>query len=243
MKAVIIAAGCGSRLEEKHKGIPKSLLELKGKRLIDIILDKLVVSGINEVIVVTGYKSEMLEEAVKVYENTTMQIQCSHNSDWKRPNGISVLCAKDYIKQGEEFILLMSDHLFQQEMLNKVVQADIGSEDALLAIDFKIDNIPDIDDGMKIKCEQVDGKMYNLLEFDKFLIEYQAIDCGIFKLNTNFFTILENNIKKGKFSLSDACNDLCTSGQMKGVDIEENLWIDLDTPEMFNFNNILDKVI
>ena len=65
MKAVIIAAGAGSRLESKHNGFPKTLLEVKGKKIIDVILEGVLHSGITEVVVVTGYKSQLLENHLR----------------------------------------------------------------------------------------------------------------------------------------------------------------------------------
>ena len=242
MKAVIIAAGCGSRLEDKHKGMPKSLLEYKGVRLIDNIIGKLVKSGIEEIIMITGYKSEMIEGALSNYANGQVRIHFKENQEWTKPNGISVLCAKEFMEPGEKFLLLMSDHLFQHSILENVIQTQIGELDSLLAIDKKIDNIPDLDDGMKLSCQHLSGELYDLVKFDKQLTEYQAIDCGIFKFDFHVFSILENNIQKGKCSLSDACNELCAQGHMKGMDIGDQLWIDMDTPEMFECHQILEKV-
>lgn len=243
MKAVIIAAGCGSRLEKMHKGMPKTLIEINGKRLIDDIISKIRDCGINEIIIVTGYKREMLVSALNNYKKDELQITFVYNPNWKKANGISVLCAKNFITENEQFTLLMSDHIFEQEILRQIVETEIDEDDALLALDFKIDKIPDIDDGMKIQSTRINEPIYSIQKFGKQLRQYDAIDCGIFKFNYNFFSVLEESIKKNKCSLSDACNILSKKKKMKGFNIKNNLWIDMDTPDMFNRTEIINQII
>ena len=242
MKAVIIAAGCGSRLKEHHQGIPKTLMKIRGKRIIDDIIEKLKISGISEIIFITGYKQEILKSELVNYQNSGIKISFVHNKDWQKPNGISVLKAKEKISENEEFLLLMSDHIFSLEMLSKIIQTKIEKDEALLALDFKIDKIPDLDDGMKIQCELIEENIYSIRLFGKQLTDYNAIDSGMFKLNNSFFDSLEKSIGNGKYSLSDACNILSEKGKMKGFDIGENLWLDFDTPEMIEQQVILDEI-
>ncbi len=243
MKVVIIAAGCGSRLEKMHKGMPKTLIEINGKRLIDDIISKIRVCGINAIIIITGYKRKMLVSALNDYKKDELQITFVYNPNWKKANGISVLCAKDYISEDEQFILLMSDHIFEKEILNQTVKTKIGKDEALLALDFKISKIPDLDDGMKIQCTKTDETIYSIQKFGKKLNSYNAIDCGIFKFNYNFFSILEESIKNNKCSLSDACNILAQKNKIKGLDIKDNLWLDVDTPEILNSHDVISKII
>jgi choline kinase len=243
MKAVIIAAGCGSRLKDRHDGVPKSLMKINGKRIIDDIIGKVHRSGINEIVVVTGYNSETMEAGLAGYAGTGIRIGFVRNPDWEKANGISVLKAEKMIGCGEEFILLMSDHLFQQRMLEAVIRAPVERDEALLAVDFKIDDIPDLDDGMKVQCERIDDSLHRISLFGKRLTSYNAIDCGIFKFNHGFFSVLKKSIEAGRDSLSDACNLLSKEGKMKAVDIKDSLWIDIDTPEMLAFDDRIRDIL
>ena len=243
MKAVIIAAGCGSRLEKMHKGMPKTLIEINNKRLIDDIISKIELCSINEIIIITGYRRKMLVSALNDYKKDELQINFVYNPNWKNANGISVFCAKEYILEDEQFILLMSDHIFEQEILRQIVKTKIGKDEALLALDFKIDKIPDIDDGMKIQCTEIENPIYSIQKFGKQLSIYNAIDCGMFKFNYNLFLALEGSISKEKCSLSDACNILAQKNKMKGLDIKYNLWLDVDTPDIFNCTEIINQII
>jgi choline kinase len=242
MKAVIIAAGSGSRLESRHNGIPKTLLKIGNRSIIDIILEGIRRVGINEATVVTGYRADVLEDYLRGRSSASLRISFCHNPRWHLSNGISVLCAEDSVKSGEEFVLLMSDHIFQPEMLELTVNTPVEQDQALLAIDFKLNSIPDIDDGMKVKCSRKTDRLYEITGLNKTFEEYQAIDCGMFKLNHSYFGVLRRSIQEGKTSLSDACNVLAADGRMAGVDIGANRWIDIDTPEMFSFGDIISSV-
>ncbi len=243
MKAVIIAAGCGSRLQSRHNGMPKTLLTVNNQSIIDIILKGIVHSGIKEVVVVLGYKADMLENYLLANTPDSLKIEFSRNPDWQLSNGISVLCAEEFINTDEEFVLLMSDHIFETRMLTATVEATISKNEALLAIDFNLSEIPDLEDGMKVKCKKTDNdRKWIITGLSKSYSEYSAIDCGMFKLNKGFFRVLKDCIEKGKDSLSDACNFYTETGGMIGLDIGGSKWIDLDTPEMFSFENIINRI-
>ena len=124
-----------------------------------------------------------------------------------------------------------------------IVETEIDEDDALLALDFKIDKIPDIDDGMKIQCTEIENPIYSIQKFGKQLRQYDAIDCGIFKFNHNFFSVLEESISKGKCSLSDACNILSQKKKMKGFNIKDNLWLDVDTPKILEYYKMISQIL
>lgn len=64
-KAMVLAAGLGKRMRSYNDKVPKPLVEVNGKPLIDWSLDLLVESGIEEVVVNTSYMAEMLEEHLR----------------------------------------------------------------------------------------------------------------------------------------------------------------------------------
>ena len=58
MRAIILAAGCGLRLNQHTKDIPKALLDLNGKSILERQISLLREYGVNDIFVVTGYKRE-----------------------------------------------------------------------------------------------------------------------------------------------------------------------------------------
>lgn len=61
MKAVILAAGKGTRMRELTNEMPKPMLKVQGKPILEHILEGLVAAGIREVFIVTGFKAEAIE--------------------------------------------------------------------------------------------------------------------------------------------------------------------------------------
>lgn len=61
MKAVILAAGKGTRMRELTNDIPKPMLKVWGKPILEHILDGLTLAGIRDIFIVTGYRAEVVE--------------------------------------------------------------------------------------------------------------------------------------------------------------------------------------
>lgn len=100
MKAIILAAGRGSRMKDLTKERPKCLVELRGKALLDWQLEALRAAGITEIAIVTGYKRELL---------TGRGLTEFHNARWAETNMVSSLaCAQEWL-QAEPCIVSYSD--------------------------------------------------------------------------------------------------------------------------------------
>ncbi len=91
MKAIILAAGRGSRMKELTAKRPKCLVELRGKTLLDWQLEALREAGIKEIAIVTGYRRELLNKGGLVE---------FHNARWAETNMVSSLaCAEVWLKE------------------------------------------------------------------------------------------------------------------------------------------------
>lgn len=90
MKAIILAAGRGSRMKSFTDEHPKCLLELRGKSLLDWQLKALREAGITEIAIVTGYKHELL---------ISRRLVEFHNPRWAETNMVSSLaCAAEWLE-------------------------------------------------------------------------------------------------------------------------------------------------
>jgi choline kinase len=100
MKAIILAAGRGSRMKNLTADRPKCLVEVRGKTLLDWQIHALLSAGIQEIGIVTGYKRELL---------TLRGLSEFHNARWAQTNMVSSLeCAKDWLRE-ESCIVSYSD--------------------------------------------------------------------------------------------------------------------------------------
>ena len=94
-RAVILAAGFGSRLVPVTLNTPKPLGRVNGKRIIDSLLDALTAVGIEEIYLVRGYLAPQFDQLLSHYPT----IRMIENPLYNEANNISsVLCAKDHLQ-------------------------------------------------------------------------------------------------------------------------------------------------
>ncbi|MGA1199454.1 MAG: NTP transferase domain-containing protein, partial [Candidatus Latescibacterota bacterium] len=148
-KAVIIAAGMGSRLRGYGSDMPKPLVPVAGVPLLKRTILSAKRGGISELVVITGFRGDEIRSALMDdAQFVDLDIDWVHNADWERGNGVSVLAAKEYVD--EPFVLLMSDHLFDPEVLVKLRHIPIGPDEAILGVDSNLDGIFDMEDATKV---------------------------------------------------------------------------------------------
>ena len=112
MKAIILAAGRGSRMKNLTADRPKCLVEVRGKALLDWQLDALLSAGIQEIGIVTGYKRELL---------TIRGLSEFHNARWAETNMVSSLeCAKDWLRK-ESCIVSYSDIFYDTAAIKSLL--------------------------------------------------------------------------------------------------------------------------
>ena len=92
MKAIILAAGRGSRMKKLTDESPKCLVKLRGKTLLDWQLDAFKNAGISQIAIVTGYKRQLLaNRGLKEF----------YNARWAETNMVSSLaCANAWLMEG-----------------------------------------------------------------------------------------------------------------------------------------------
>ena len=97
-KAVILAAGAGTRLRKSRGLSPKPLLKILGVSLLERHLRGLAeLAGMEEVIVVVGSQAEILCDWLKQSGPWPFEVRCVKNSDWERGNGTSLYAARDFV--------------------------------------------------------------------------------------------------------------------------------------------------
>ena len=225
--AVILAAGNGTRLRGVSKDLPKPLVSLAGVPILVRIMVQAQRAGIRRFVVVTGYKADMVKTAILEHPAVTAQVDFVDNPEYKhKGNGVSALAAEVAIDG--PFALLMADHIFDVDVLRRLLREPLPEGHCMLAVDHKIDEVFDIDDATKVV--EKDGE---LSEIGKELGSYNAIDTGMFTCNPALFGKLrEVKEEKGDCSLSNAVQLLAAEDRMKTYDIGDALWQDVDTPEM-----------
>ncbi len=110
MKAVLLAAGEGTRLRPHTLERPKCLVELAGRPLLDHQLAVLRSQGIHDLHIVTGYRSRQLE----AYGYPTF-----HNPDFNKTNMVtSLMCAADLFDGSADIIIAYADIVYEARVLD-----------------------------------------------------------------------------------------------------------------------------
>ena len=128
MKAVIIGAGRGSRLQHQTDEIPKALVPVMGRPMLDWILDGFAAAGISRAntVFVCGYAEEVVRQR---YPDLTFV----RNTEWEHNNVLaSLLCAEAHF--GDGFISSYADIVYEPAILQRLLAAP---EDLVLGCDTK----------------------------------------------------------------------------------------------------------
>lgn len=223
--AVIIAAGNGSRLRGVSGSLPKPLIRVAGVPLIERVMRTALKAGIESFVIVTGYESERIRAFVERIPDLCDRVTWVHNPDYHLPNGGSVLAAREVVS--EDFVLLMSDHLFEPEALSRLLRAPRQPGECLLGVDRNLSGIFDMDDATKVRL--VGDR---IADIGKTLGAFDAVDTGMFVCSPRIFDALTACASSDQgYSLSDGVRRLAQNGRMAAVDIGQAAWQDVDTPE------------
>jgi L-glutamine-phosphate cytidylyltransferase len=117
MRPVLIGAGRGSRLQHRTEEIPKTLVDVMGRPMLEWILDALKEGGFSkkDVVFVCGYKADVLR--ARYPEFTYVE-----NRDWENNNILaSLLCAREHLKDG--FLSTYTDIVYRGQAVKDVVAA------------------------------------------------------------------------------------------------------------------------
>ena len=191
MKALILAAGLGSRLAPITNDKPKSLVEVNGMPILFRQIENLQENNINDITIVTGYKSEILENKVMAnYKG----IKFITSADYRNTNnmysayiGIKSMFADNNIKS----FLMMNADVFYDSVIVKDLLSD--GKPNMIAVDKGAFN----DESMKIEV-----KNRRIIDISKEINKDNAYGCSIdvYKFGSDggkaFFNICSKYIEK-----------------------------------------------
>lgn len=121
MKALILAAGFGSRLAPITDNCPKSLVPVNGQPILFKQIDNLLENNIDDITVISGYKAEVLESAVhEKYPN----IKIINSVDYATTNNMysAYLGKKDFY--GENFLMMNADVFFDSSVISSLLACE-----------------------------------------------------------------------------------------------------------------------
>ncbi len=128
MKALILAAGLGTRLAPITNDRPKSLVPVNGKPILFKQLDNLICNGVSDITIVSGYKADILKESVN--ENYK-DIRIIESVDYASTNNMySAYIAREAVKNSD-FLMMNADVFFDESVIAGLLNFT-GTPDAVV---------------------------------------------------------------------------------------------------------------
>jgi len=123
MIGVILAAGMAKRLRPLTDERPKCLLKVGQRTLLQRTVDAVVGAGIDELVVVTGYRNNMIVDFLKA-NYPALNVHFIDNPDYAHNNNIFSLWLTRPYTEGKDFLLLDSDILFDPAIILTIVRQE-----------------------------------------------------------------------------------------------------------------------
>lgn len=221
-RAIILAAGNGDRFHNPtHES--KLLQPLLGRPILLRTLEAAHEAGIRSATVVLGYQAERVRALAEAGAPRGMDVSFALNPEWRLENGVSALAAQASVGS-DRFALLMGDHVFEPPVLERMLRLDVTDGESLLAIDARPVPPEVADEATKVRRH---GS--RIVAIGKDLVEYDALDTGVFVFSPVLFGALDRARALGDTTLSGGVRELAARGLMRGVEIGDATWCDIDT--------------
>ena len=218
MQAVILAAGCGSRLSDH--GPSKPLVEVAGRALLHHALTGLAAAGIDEAIVVLGHRADAVRAALGGW-SLPLAVKTVEVADASLPNGLSVLAAAPCFR--DRGLLTMCDHLVEPGLYARLAGSRARPGELLLGVDRRLGHDwVDEDDVTRVETH---GNA--IVAIGKRLQRYNGYDTGVFSIDAGLLAALA---KQRVPSLSEGVAALASSGLARAVESGDCAWLDVDDP-------------
>ena len=225
MKAVVLAAGQGTRLRPLTDDKPKALVEVAGRPILSHCFDQLIEVGADELLVVVGYKKEKL---IEYYGDSYDGVPITY-AHQREPQGLAhaLLTVEEHID--DEFMLMLGDNIFDANLGDVINRQHEDRADAA----FLVEEVPYEDASRYGVCDTNDyGEIVEVIE--------KPDDPPTNLVMTGFYTFtpaifhachLVQPSDRGEYELSDAIDLLIQSGRTIDAIRMDGWRIDVGYPE------------
>jgi NDP-sugar pyrophosphorylase family protein len=229
MKAMILAAGLGTRLQPLTTGRPKALVEIAGRTLLEITLSRLRAFGIREAIINVHHFADMILEYLKTNDNFGMRIEVSREEVLLDTGGGLKKAAYFFLEDSNCFekpFILHNVDVISTIDLRRMVQVHTESQAlATLAVqDRETSRFLLFDEQLQL-CGRRSGRDQKT-EFVRSSQQVQALAfCGIHVISPRLFAMM---MEEGAFSIINSYLQLAARGnKILAFRADEYYWRDL----------------
>ena len=185
------------------------------------LLEQLDAAGVERVVVVVGYGGNQVASTVTCHPGFGGQVAVVENRDWEQGLASSLMAARPHLSG--DFVLAMADHVFDAQLIARVVTGESERGITFMAIDDRVDRVFDLCSAVKVR---VDGG--RVVELGQHLPGYHAVDAGLMVASDDLFDAVERVAADG--DLTSALQIQADAGKVRAVDVGGCDWDDVDTP-------------
>ena len=232
MKAVILAAGQGTRIRSVHGERPKCLIEVDERTILDHQLEALSLAGIDEVAIVVGYEKEQIIHHVSHRKSGHGQtIQFIENPAFAITNNIySLWLATEWLR-GDSFVCLNADVIFEPEVLPAALRSKAPIS---MIVDplWRDETMKVIISGNRVL------RMSKKISREEFSGTYIGITVFSRAIQERFFARMDSLISGGRVNefFNVAVQELADEGVQVGYSSTDGLpWAEIDDPLDLSF--------
>ena len=231
MKALILAAGEGTRLRPLTSNTPKPLLLVAGKPYLSHLFSALKAAGITDIALLVGFKSNRVRECYG--DGTAEGIKITYLEQKERLGTANAIGVAEEIMD-EDFVCINGDVVLSEKDIVDVVQAHRRHRGTIMSTVA-------VDDPTRFGViVESHGKMVRILEKPK-VAPSNMINAGLFVFTPQVFDYIRRTEKsaRGEYEITDTLN-------MMAADVEINIhllkgpWMDVGRPwDLLKANEIL----
>ena len=227
MKTVILAAGAGSRLKPLTDHMPKCLLKVGVKCILEMTIENLLATNNSEIIIVTGYLENKIREFIRE-RFRHLQITYIYNELYASTNNIySLWLAKDEVL-GDDMMMLDSDIVFDERIISELQNS--GYKNCLALKRHEVH-----DEEIKVKTDAHGCVIEIGKEVNVSLAEGESIGIEIFGIEalTELYVILDRKVvtEKEVNQFYEAAFQELSDNKLFIVDTTEYFCMEIDTEE------------
>jgi dTDP-glucose pyrophosphorylase len=230
-KAVILAAGRGTRMRELTNEVPKPMVEVRGKPILQHILEGLGSAGLKKALIVVGYRKEAIQDYFGDGRRVGLQVEYVEQVT-QDGTGRVVGLAQPYCHD-QPFLLLYGDILVDPIVYRKL--RDLGAAEMLIAVKY----LQDVSKGGAVYLDQ-DFNLIDLREKkDAAGVETHWYNAGLYAFRPSIFPFIDKLDKspRGEYELTDAIRAMAKAGlNIKAIEIKGD-WADVRDPEILQALN------
>ena len=238
MRAIILAAGRGSRMGKRTEQLPKPLISFRGQRLVDWQLAALNKSGVSDITIIRGYLSNK-------WTGVNARLRC--NPNWSETNMVATMfCARELLNGDEPILIAYGDIIYEPTVIEEILS---DKSDICVTVDrqwralWELRFSDPLSDAESLKVSpkgsitEIGGRLERSEDADAQFIGLMKFNPEGQKILTNFYDHSSPDDKWLNGRPKEKCytTDLLNGMIKKGIDISASSiqggWLEFDTSQ------------